>query len=154
MKQKVRTVLIPEIGLSLEPEFLKEYDVDGNFTRALAHLVGQTGSRSIMIRATSDGRLHVASAGVSFEWYEVEAGNAPDAWAAPQTFEYAAAVLVTDISIETFEAEISFINAAGVWGDAKRIPVGISSIDFVNYGVRIRNRVALSVAAFELTFYR
>jgi len=154
MNQKIRTVLIPELGLTLEPEFLKEFEVDSKFTRTLSHIVAQTGSRAIMIRATSDGRLHVASAGVSFEWYAVEAGNAPDAYAGPTTYEYADAVLVTDISIETFEAEISFRNAAGIWGDDKRIPVGITSIDFVHYGARIQNRVALSVAAFEFTFYR
>ena len=153
MKQKCRSVLIPEIGLSVEPEFIKEFEVDTDFTRALAHVAGQTGGRSILIKATSDGRLLVAAAGTSMEIYAVENGNAPDAYNAGSTFEFVAAQYVTDLLIETFGATISFRNAAGVWGDNKALPVGAYSIDLIHYGVRIQNRVALSVCAYEITTY-
>lgn len=154
MLQKSRTVLLPEIGLELEPEFVKEFSIDTEFTRVIAHVVGQTGARAIMIRATSDGRLHVASAGVSFEWLEVQTDNAPDAWNAAQTYEYTEAILVTDFDLEDFAAEIEFRNHAGVWGDTQRLRVGISSLGFVHYGVRIRNRVGGSVSAFQIKLYR
>lgn len=154
MLQKSNTVLLPEIGLDLEPEFVKEISIDTEFTRVIAHVVGQTGARAIMIRATSDGRLHVASGGVSFEWMEVNTDNAPDAWDAVQTYEYADAVLVTDFDLENFAAIIQFRDHAGNWGDEKRLRVGVSSIDFIHYGVRIRNRVGASVSAFEITCYR
>ena len=153
-KQKIRTVLIPELGLTLEPEFISESEVATEFIRSLSHVVGQTGDRSIIIRATSDGRLLVAAAGTSMEIYHVESGNAPDAYDAPNTFIQANAIYTTDILIEDFAAQISFRNLAGIWGNDKIIPVGFGSIDFIHYGIRIQNRLPLSVAAYEFTFYR
>lgn len=152
--QKVRSVLLPEIGIDLEPEFVQEFAVSTDFSRTLAHVVGRTGERSILIKATTDGRLYVAAAGSSFEWYEVQTDNAPDAWNVAQTYEYTDAVLRTDIIIETFDAEFQWRNQAGVWGAVKRAPVGAMSFDFTHYGIRFRNRVALSVAVFEMTVYR
>lgn len=154
MDQKLKTVEIPELGLKLEPEFVKESTIETDFTRSIAHLAAQTGVRSIMLKATSDGSLIVASAGVPYEWMEVETDNAPDAWNVAQTYEYNEAVLMTDIDIEDFAAEIQFRNAADVWMDERRLRVGISSIDFIHYGIRIRNRVALSVAAFQIVVHR
>lgn len=154
MKQRSNTVLIPERGLSLEPEFEKEILVDTAFTRSIAHLAAQTGDRSIMIKATSDGRLWVASAGVPFEWMARHQGNAPNAWAVAQTYEYEEAILLTDFDIELFAVEIQFRNKAEVWMDERRLRVGISSIGFTHYGVRIRNRVPASVANFEIIVHR
>jgi len=153
-KQKVRTVLIPEKGLDLDPEFIQEIEVSTDFSRVLAHIVGQTGNRSIVIKATSDGRLLVSTAGVAYEDYAVENGNAPDAYNVGSTFEFVLAQYVTDILVETNDATISFRDAENNWGDDKAIPVGAASIDFVHYGVRIQNRVALAVAAYEITTYR
>ncbi|HDY88351.1 hypothetical protein LCGC14_0954770 [marine sediment metagenome] len=153
-KQKIRSVLIPEIGLNLEPSFLQDYEVTSEFLRSLSHTVGRFGERSIMIRATSDGRLHVAAGATSMEIYDVETGNAPDAYNAGSTYDQANAIYTTDILVENFAAEISFRNLAGVYGDDKIIPVGMSSIDFIHYGIRIQNRVALSVAAYQFTLYR
>jgi len=153
-KQKVRTVLIPEIGLDLKPEFVREFEVDTKFTRVIAHLVGKVGSRAIRIEATNDGRLHVAASGTSMEIYVVENGNAPDAYNAGSTYESVDAIFISDVLVETNDATISFRNAAGVWGNDKAVPVGMASIDFTHYGVRIQNRVAAAVAAYEITTYR
>ncbi len=152
--QKIRSILIPEIGLDVEPEFVTEGEISTVFSRVIAHLVGRTGSRSILIRATSDGRLLVAAAGTSYEIYAVENGNAPDAYDAGSTFEFVEAQYTTDLLIEAFDATISFRNAADVWGDAKALPVGGYSIDFIHYGVRIQNRVGAAVAVYEITTYR
>jgi len=152
--QKVRTILIPEIGLTLEPEFLNEYEVSSEFSRAISHLAAMTGNRSIMLKATSDGRLHVAAAGTSMEEYQVENGVAPDAYNAGSTFEQVEAQYITDILIETNDATIQFRDSAAVWGADKAIPVGAVSIDFIHYGIRIQNRVALAVATYEITMYR
>lgn len=154
MLQKVRTVLIPELGLDLEPEFINEFEVNTEFSRVLAHVVGRTGNRSIIIRATSDGRLLVAAAGTSMEVYAVETGDAEDAYAAADTFEFVDAQYLTDIMIETHPAQISFRNAAGIWGDDKIILVGAASIDFLHYGIRVQNRGAGNVADYEITTYR
>ena len=153
MKQKLKTPLIPESGIKLDPSHIMESFVDTNFTRSLVHLFVQSQLGSVRVRGTTDGRIHVAAAGTSMEIYAVENGNAPDAYNAGSTFEFVAAQYVTDILVETNDATISFRNAAGVWGDDKAIPVGFASIDFLHYGVRIQNRVGAAVAAYEITTY-
>jgi len=155
MNQKVRSILLPEIGLDLEPEFIEEFNVGTDFSRTLAHLVGRTGNRSIMIRATSDGRLHVAAAGTSMEVYIVEGEvAAPDAYDVGSTFIQLLPIYVTDILVETNDGTISFRNSAGVWGDDIAMPVGFHSKDFLHYGIRFQNRVALAVARYEIIMYR
>jgi hypothetical protein len=152
--QKIRSILIPEIGIKFEPEFVQESEISTEFSRTLAHVVGRTGNRSIIIKATSDGRLLVAASGTSMETYAVERGDAEGAYVVADTFEFVEAQYVTDFIIEDFEAEIQFRNVTGVWGDDKYMPVGAHSIDFIHYGVRIQNRVALEVSNYEITTYR
>jgi len=153
-KQKIRTVIIPESGLILEPEHVLESEVATDFIRSLAHIVGQSPGGSVVLRCSTAGDLRVATVGTAFELYEVENGNAPDAYDAPNTFEYADAVYMTDCLIETFGATISFRDEGGLWGDGKALPVGFYSFDFLHYGIRIQNRVALSVSVYEFTIYR
>jgi len=153
--QKVRSILIPEIGLDLEPKFVTEFEVSTDFTRTLAHVVGRTGNRSIIIKATSDGRLLVAAAGTSMEIYAVEGElAAPDAYDAGSTFEQILPMYVTDILVETNDGTISFRNQAGVWGDDIALPVGFHSKDFIHYGIRFQNRVGAAVARYEIVMYR
>lgn len=151
--QKIRSILIPEIGLDVEPEFVRESEVSSVFSRVISHLAIRTGNRSIMVKGTTDGRILVASAGTSSETYAVENGVAPDAYNAGSTYEFAVAQYATDLMIETFGATISFRNHAGVWGDDKAVLIGMASIDFIHYGIRIQNRVALSVCDYEITTY-
>ena len=106
-----------------------------------------------MINGTTDGRLHVAAAGTAMEIYVVETGGALGAYTAGNTFEQAEAFYVTDIFVETNEAEISFRNQAGVWGDDKAVPIGYMSIDLIHYGMRIRNR-GVGNADYEFTIFR
>jgi len=152
--QKINTILVPELGLNLDPEFVIESVVGTDFSRVLAHLVAQTGSRSIILRATSDGRLLVATAGGAFEVYGTEEGTAADAFSVPNTYDQVNAQYVTDILIETHPAIVSFRDVNGVYGDEKRVPVGFSSFDLVHYGMRIRNRGAGNDAVYEFTIYR
>ena len=153
-EQKINTHLIPESGLNLAPEFIQESIVTPDFSRVLAHLVGLGPNSGIMVRSTTDGSLHVASAGVPFEIYLVVTGTAADAYAAPNIVEYAVAYNVTDFLIETHPAYISFRNLAGVWLGDKSLPVGYHSIDFIHYGFRIRNRNAGNNSVYEVTVYR
>jgi hypothetical protein len=153
-KQKIRTVLIPEIGLVLEPRGVAESDVDTDFSRVLAHLVAQSSAGPVMLRATTGGDLRVAVIGVGFEVYEVHAGNAPNAYNAGNTFITVIPSNVTDVIVEAFGATIEFMNQAGVWGDPKTLPVGFYSFDFVHYGIRIQNRIPASISVYEITLYR
>jgi len=152
--QKIRTILIPEAGLDLEPRDVIEAEVSTTFSRVFAHLVGKGPNSGVLIRSTTDGRLHVAWAGTSMEIYAVENGNAPDAYNAGSTYDSVNAIYTTDILVETFGSTISFRNVAGIYGDDKALPVGMHSIDFIHYGIRIQNRVAFSVCVYEITTYR
>lgn len=152
--QKIKTPLIPESGISLSPEYVIESLVSPNFTRVFAHLIGKAANSGIFIRATSDGSLHVVTAGVPFEEYLVFAGICANAFAPGQTHEFAVSYNVTDFLIETFPSIISFRNLAGVWLPEKILPVGMHSIDFIHYGVRLRNRIPASNSVYEITPYR
>jgi len=152
--QKINTVLIPESGLILEPEFIQEVNVSPNFSRVLAHLVGKGNNSGVLIKSTSDGSLHVVTAGVPFEAYLVFSGTGADAFSAPNTEEFTIAYNVTDFLIETHPAIISFRNHAGTWLPEKVLPVGYHSIDFIHYGFRIRNRNAGDNTIYEITVYQ
>lgn len=152
--QKIKTVLIPEDGLDLSPKFIEQSVVSPDFIRAFCHLVGKTSDRGILIRATSDGSLRVVSAGVPFESLIVFSGTGDAAYIAANVKEYTVAYNVTDFFIETHPCKISFRNHQGLWLDDKSLPVGYHSIDFIHYGVRIKNRSGANNVVYEITVYR
>lgn len=152
--QKIKTILIPESGLDLSPEFITESVVSPHFSRVFAHLVAKSPDRGILVRATSDGSLHVVSAGVPFELYVISAGVSANAFNAGDTFEFGIAYNVTDLLIETNPAFICFQDINGNWLPEKILVVGYHSIDFINYGIRIRNRNAGFNCDYEFTSYR
>ncbi|MQY77944.1 MAG: hypothetical protein GH151_01920 [Bacteroidetes bacterium] len=152
--QKIGTVLIPELGLDLSPEFIEQSIVKPDFSRVFAHLIAYSANRGILIRATSDGSLKVVSAGTPFEEYIVFKGTGGADFAAPNIKEYDVAYNVTDILVESFAAIISFRNLQGVWLDPKALPVGYHSIDFIHYGYQIKRRSILGDTDFEVTIYR
>jgi len=153
-EQKIKTVLIPELGLDLSPEFIEQSIVTPDFSRVFSHLIGKADDRGILIRATSDGSLRVVSAGVPFEAYLVFSGTGDTAYIAANIKEYTVAYNVTDFLIETNPAVISFRNLQGVWLLDKILPVGYHSIDFIHYGLKIRNRNDPGDSTYEVTVYR
>ncbi|MBA7522312.1 hypothetical protein ES705_14430 [subsurface metagenome] len=151
--QKIKTVLIPEHGLDLSPEFIEQSIVTPDFSRVFAHLIGKANDRGILIRATSDGSLRVVSAGVPFESYIVATGTClTENYIDPHIFESDIACNVTDYLIELFPGIISFRNFQGVWLPDKTLPVGMHSIDLIHYGVRIKSTAAGNVK-YEITCY-
>ncbi|MQY78377.1 MAG: hypothetical protein GH151_04160 [Bacteroidetes bacterium] len=126
--QKIGTVLIPEHGLKLSPEFIEQSVVSPDFSRVFAHLIAKADDRGILIRATSDGSLHVVSAGVPYEEYIVASGTALDDYDALH-------------------------NKQGVWLPDKTLPVGMHCIEFIHYGVRIHNREDGDDCKYEITCY-
>ena len=152
--QKIRTIIIPELGLELHPEFITESTVSPNFSRVFAHLVAKSPDRGILLKATSDGSLYVVSAGVPYETYLVYTGTGADAFAAPNIVELAIAYQCSDFLIETHPAIICFRDRNGNWLPEKVLLVGYHSIDFVHYGFRIRNRNAGNNTAYQITIYR
>jgi len=153
--QKIRSILIPEIGLDVEPESVIEAGISTDFTRSIAHLAARYGNRSVLLKATSDGRLLAAVGGTSMEIYHVEGElAAPDAYDVGSTFEQVDAIYVTDILVETNDGTVSFRNAAGAWGDDIALPVGFHSKDLLHYGIRFQNRVGAALARYEIVMYR
>ncbi|MBA7604764.1 hypothetical protein ES703_11890 [subsurface metagenome] len=152
--QNIKTVLIPEHGLILSPEFIENSVVSPDFIRAFCHLVGKADDRGILIRATSDGSLRVVSAGVPFESYLVYPLNGNDNYIAANTKEFTLAYNVTDFLVETHPLIFSFRNLQGVWLPDKSLPVGFHSIDFIHYGFKLKNRTGSSNFKAEITIYR
>ena len=151
--QKIKTVLIPEHGLDLSPEFIEQSIVSPDFSRVFAHLIGKADDRGILIRATSDGSLRVVSAGVPFESYFIAKGTCiTTTYIAPHILEADFPCNVTDYLIELFPATISFQNFQGAWLPDKTLPVGMHSIDLIHYGVRIKSTAAGNVK-YEITCY-
>ncbi|MBA7628009.1 hypothetical protein ES703_35479 [subsurface metagenome] len=153
-KQKIHTVLIPETGLNLSPEHIEQSEVSPDFSRVFAHLIGKADARGILIKATSDGSLRVVSAGTPFEYYDIFSGTSDDPYTAINTKEYSVAYNVTDFLIETHPVKISFRNLSGVWLADKILLVGFHSIDFIHYGIRIKDRTAPNNGVYEITSYR
>ena len=153
-EQKIKTVLIPEIGLELDPEFIQQSIVTPDFSRVFAYLIGKAADRGVLIRATSDGSLKVVSAGVPFEEYLVYSGTCDPAHDVYVTEEFEVSYNVTDFLIELHPIMFSFRNSQGVWLHDKVLPVGYHSIDFIHYGFRIRNRAAPNEPDYEITVYR
>ncbi|MQY77782.1 MAG: hypothetical protein GH151_01085 [Bacteroidetes bacterium] len=153
-EQKIKTVLIPELGVELDPEFIQQSIVTPDFSRVFAHLIGKAADRGILIRATSDGSLKVVSAGVPFEEYLIGSGTTDDLdYVAPNIFELNVAYNVSDFLIELFPGIVSFRNSQGTWLPDKTFPVGMHSLDFIHYGVRIK-KTALGAVQYEITVYR
>jgi len=152
--QKIKTVLIPEHGLVLSPEFIEQSVVSPNFIRAFCHLVGKADDRGILIRATSDGSLRVVSAGVPFESYLIYSLTGNDNYIAANTKASTLPYNVTDFLVETHPIKFSFRNLQGIWLQDKILPVGMHSIDFINYGFRLKNRNGGSNFVCEVTIYR
>lgn len=153
-EQKIKTILIPEIGLELDPEFIQQSVVNPDFIRSFSYLVGKADARGVLIRATSDGSIRIVSAGVPFEIYLVHSGTGSDDYTTPNTKEYTDSYSVSDFLIETHPSVISFRNLEGYWLPDKVLPVGYHSIEFIHYGFKIKNRNAGDNTSFEVTIYR
>jgi len=70
-EQKIKAFgLFPE-ELQLEPAYVRELSLNNKFQRTLPLLTAWTGSKQVLLRATSGGQLQVSTVGAVFEKYEV-----------------------------------------------------------------------------------
>lgn len=89
---------------------------------------------------------------VSFEQTGHLEGNAPDT--TPDEFRFNPPALVIDIMIFTNDALVSYTSDGVRWSTERRLPAGFAgSFDQLVRGLRIRNRVVLSVATFDITLF-
>ena len=84
----------------------------------------------------------------------VHSGTAEDTYVVGNTFEDATAYKIIDILVQAFPAVISFKNDVAAWSDDKTLPVGMHSLDYENFGIKIKNLSAGDDSVFEITLYR
>jgi len=84
----------------------------------------------------------------------VHSGTAEDDYSAPNTFEDVTANKIIDLLIQDNPAVISFKNDGAVWSDDKTLPIGMHSLDYKNFGVKIKNLNAASNSVYQITLYR
>jgi len=84
----------------------------------------------------------------------VHPGTAEDTYTGPNTFEDATAYKITDLLIQDHPAVISYKNDVAAWSDDKTLPIGMHSLDYENFGIKIKNLNAGSNCVFEITLYR
>ena len=150
--QKIKTLLFPVLGLDLEPPAPSgEVRIEGNVQPSIAFLVGKGTNGSVLIEATDDGSMKVASSGAGLDTYEVFSGNAADAAAALAVSDQSARL---DLVLATYSLDLAFQKSDGSWlGDIVLAP-GTYSFDFSFKAVRINNTVAGSTCVYQIIAWR
>jgi len=142
-------------GLRQFPSKIRDWFTSNIIQRAAAFLFAFTEEgKSVRLRATADGKLKVVSASAGFTDYDVFTGDALDDYDPTTTYEFTKPYSRIDLLIEDNDAVVSFKKENGTWGKDLTIKQGYHSIDFVLYGVRVKNRTAGAVAKYEITVYR
>lgn len=155
LQQKIKQVSLKNEDLILSPEFLREIYTTNRYQRSLSLLEAWTGDRAKLLRCTIGGVLKTAPVATGLEEYTSETDTLSD-----NDFHEVIRDNVTpyarwDILIETKDAIISFRNKYNTdWSDEIILTVGWHSLDLVNNGVQIKNRVAGQNTTYQITAYR
>lgn len=144
--QKVKADLLE--NLDFEPSQVRQFFTTNIFGRALAHLVGYTGTKSKMLRCTSAGELKTAPTTTGIEMYEVSSGTAADAWSGAYAFAEIASRI--DIFVWDNPLDIQIWKATETWGSAIEVPVGFYSVEIRVPKFRIKNHNAGSDARYQI----
>ena len=151
--QRVKTLLLPEKGLTLEPETPKDLFVSPETIRTFAWLFANDGANLRLLQCTDAGALHVADTGSGLSLVEVDSGTANDAYDAGDTFLYAAAKSKVWIVIETYGATIKFYDQNGAFMDEFSLPVGVAEFDVSTRGGAIQNRTAGQNCVYQFIWF-
>lgn len=155
IQQEIKQVSLKNEDLILSPEFLREAYTTNRYQRALSLAMGWTGDRVKFLRCMTTGVLKTAPVATGLEEYTVETGICIDAYHADDTFAYSSPYSRWDILIENKDAVISFRNKPNTdWGDDMVLTVGWHSLDMVNYGIRLHNRVNGELSTYQVVPYR
>lgn len=155
LQQKIKQVSLKNEDLLLEPEFLREIYTSNFYRRNISLLEGWSGDRSKLLRCTIGGVLKTAPVATGLEEYKSATDTLSD-----NDFHEAIRDDVTpyarwDILIETKDAIVSFRNKPNTdWSDEIILTVGWHSLDMVNNGIQIKNRVAGQNTTYQITSYR
>ena len=144
--QKIKANLSED--LDFEPEKIRNYYTTTIFQRALAHIVGWTGTKAKMLRCTAAGELKTAPTSTGIEHNDTKPGDAPDAYGAMQTFDLVASRL--DIFIWDNPAIFKRSLDGATYDDEIEVPAGFYSVDAVTAGFTIKNKTPTSVARYQV----
>ena len=144
--QKVKAHLLED--LEFEPEQVRNFYTTNIFGRALAHLVGWTGTKARMLRCTAAGELKVAPTSTGIEHHDTGSGSGPDAWGGTKYFDQIASRV--DIFVWDNPLLIRRTPIVGTWEDEIEVPVGFYSIDAVTAGYQIQNKTEGQVARYQV----
>ena len=136
--QKVKANLLED--LDFEPEKIRNFYTTTIFGRALAHIVGWTGKKALMLRCTSAGELKTAPTSTGIEKYSVKPVEGADDW---QGWDFDLGV-VSRVDIFLFEntAEVRFKDSDGIVGDIFELPEGFYSVDMRTPSIQMKNKTA------------
>lgn len=151
--QRVKTLLLPEKGLTLEPETPPELYLSQETIRTFSWLFANDGANMRLLQCSAGGALHVADIGSGLDTIEVDAGTAPDAYDGSNTFLYSASKSKVWIVLETYGATLKFYDQAGSFMDAFSLPVGVAEIDVSTRGAAIQNRNAGQNCAYQFIWF-
>jgi len=141
--------------LLLRPEEVREIWTDNYYRRSLSLLEAWAESEAKLLRCTRQGVLKVAITGAGLEEYVVETGTGEDDYTSSNTYHFDEQYSRWDILLEDYDAVISFRNKTDTdWLDDMILTSGWHSIDFVSYGIRIKNRVSGENVSYQIVAYR
>lgn len=149
IRQRVNAILWPILGLNLEPETPQGDDIylGEDLPVRLAFLAGKAATGSVLVEATADGALKVASTGSGLEAVEVKAGNATDS-----ATDLALASDFTRLSVEVndFGLDLAFEFTGGSYSSDLVLATGYWEFDLSAVDVRISNATAGETCAYKI----
>lgn len=152
--QKVRAWFFDSPELDLDPSSVRNQWISNVWRRTITYLWGVRNGVSVPVTIGEAGALRVETYGSGFTAYEVKTGTAADAYSATHELIPATLSHRWDFLIETNDADIKFYKPDGTtfYGDIP-LQTGYYSISFTSPGVRIKNRVGGSNAAYHITAF-
>jgi hypothetical protein len=152
MVQKVKTRLLPESGLTMDPPVVDDLEVDNVLSRVLGYLLAYNGSKMQLLKASTAGALHTVNLGSGLSLVDVESGTGADAYSGGNTFNKTTAQSKAWVIVETNPATVAFFDSSALAMDEMNLPVGVWEFDLVNYGAKIKNRTGGSNTAYQFWF--
>ena len=150
-KQRVDSVGIYPLGISLDPETVHRFYTDNFIQRTLAMLAGESVLGQQLVRVSTSGAIHTVQSGSAIESYDTIDGNAPDAYGAAHRLTISDFASYWTLFVENNDAEIQFMNGdSGVWFDSLVLKPGYSSFQINTSACQIRNRTPGSVAVYQM----
>lgn len=132
-----------------DPKYPTRFYISNVIQRVFAHLHARSEVGTKKLVCTTAGELKVAIAGSGYEHNVTKSGNAPDAYGAAN--DYGRNCSTHDVFIFDNAAVIKMSQDGVLYDDEIEIPANSTySFDVVKRYVLIKNKVALSVARFQI----